>query len=193
MIRLCVALCITASAAAGDTCLAQGSSRPYQPISAREREIFAQASRTIYPSDILQRPDEYRDSLLVWAAVIDSGQNVQSPSGFAVFLFASHRFFDWIEDRGAQRERFFLSPRGEGTILLALPAKDTVERAEIGSEYPPRTMIVAYGYPRVVERPGVRLIHLLVAFLQPYPIATYRQDVLEYGRPGEPIKFLSPP
>jgi hypothetical protein len=168
-------------------------SGPYKPVSPRERELFERASRTVYPADVLQNPERYGDSLLVWAAVIDSGQNVQSPSGLAVFLFASHRFFDWIEDRGPQRESFFLSPRGEGTLLLALPAADTLERAMLGRQYPPKTMIVAYGYPRIVERPEIRIIHLLVTYVQPHPPAAYRQDVLDYGRPGEPIRFLRAP
>jgi hypothetical protein len=168
-------------------------SGPYKPVSDRERESYRRASRTIYPTDILEQPDKYHDSLIVWAALVDSAQDVQAPSGVAVFLFAGHRYFDWIEDRGPRGERFFLSPRGEGTFLLALPVANMLEASKARQYYRAKTMIVAYGYARVVERSGTRLVQLLVTYVQPYPQTVYRQDVLDYGRRGEPIKVLRPP
>ena len=91
-------------------------SRLYEPVSAREFTFFARATRDVYPDDVRRDLDRHRRTSVAWAGVVRSFQ-VSKESDATVLRFdVEHRYFDWVEDVGPQRARYFLSRRGEGAI-----------------------------------------------------------------------------
>src|SRR5216683_3245535 len=88
------------------------SSRPYEPGSPAGQEAYKKARKDIYPRQVRQNPTRYGDDTMAWAGIVKDVALFQSDYGPAVRVLIEHRYFDWIEDHGAQPEVYFLSPRG---------------------------------------------------------------------------------
>lgn len=165
-------------------------SQPYKPLPKWESQFFEKAKRDIFPNDVRKSPETYEKNLVVWPGIIKSITiDTENSSQIARFK-VEHHYFDWIEDYGIQREKYFLSPRGEGLFALAWRV-DTQEDKLFIQQFAVDDMIIAYGYPNIVKDD-------LIGF---YPTQNmrsikpkwYRTDVLDYGRPGEPMKCLKVP
>lgn len=156
------------------------SSRPYQPLPKWEKQFFDKARCDIFPNDVRTSPDEYAEILLVWTGIIkDISFEVVESTRVARFKI-EHHYFDWIEDSGIQRETFFLSPRGEGIFKTAWPV-DTPDNALFIEQFEVGDMIVAYGYPALIEGEVVRFYPTVnMRAIKPKWFST---DVLDYGRP----------
>jgi hypothetical protein len=165
-------------------------SRAYTPLPKFEARFFGEAKRDVFPDDVRKQPERFKDVLVVWTGVIRSIDYFNDGTSRVARITASHAYFDWIEDRGIQRERFFLSPRGEGEFAVAWRAESPPERQFV-DQFAVGDFIVAYGKPASV-RDGV------VGFFPTENIRAikpewFRRDVLDYGRPGEPVKRLKTP
>jgi hypothetical protein len=165
-------------------------SQPYKPLPRWERQFFRKAKRDIYPNDVRKSPETYEKTLVVWPGIIKSITiDTEDGSQIARFII-EHHYFDWIEDQGIQRERFFLSPRGEGLFALAWRV-DIEEDKLFIEQFAVDDMIIAYGYPSMIKDD-------LIGF---YPTQNirgikpkwYRTDVLDYGRPGKAVQSLKVP
>jgi len=86
------------------------SSRPYAPSSPAGQEVYKKARKNIYPQQVKQNPTRYSDDTIAWAGIVKHVELFQSDYGPAVRVLIEHRYFDWIKDRGAQPEVYFLSP-----------------------------------------------------------------------------------
>ena len=161
-------------------------SRAYQPLPQWEAKFFAQAKRDVFPNDVRNKPDEANSPLAVWTGVITNIEFLNDDSGRFARFTVEHHYFDWIEDFSVQRARYFLSPRGEGTFLVAWRIASPVDQQFI-EQFSIGDMLVAYGYPHVHgDLVGLSPTENLRAIKPPW----FRTDVLDYGRPGEPSKIL---
>ena len=159
-------------------------SLPYQPLPKWERQFFEKADRDIYPNDVRKSPEKYEKTLVAWPGIIKI-ITIDTENGSQIARFTiEHHYFDWIEDNGIQRERYFLSPRGEGLFALAWRV-DTQEDKLLIQQFDVDDMIIAYGYPSLIKDD-------LIGFYPTQNIRAvkpkwYRTDVLDYGRLGEPV------
>jgi hypothetical protein len=153
-----------------------GWSGPYRPEPTREAAVFSKARRDVFPDDVRASPAKYASTLVASPGLIKDF--TRSPDGLVHFT-VEHRYFDWIADHGHQRQIYFLSPCGEGQFEGAWPMS---EPFKVGD------MIVLYGTPSQVHEKVVGLAP--VEFARTYGEQIFRDDMLEYGRPGSPIRFL---
>jgi len=63
-------------------------SRLYQPLPKWEAKFFAEARRDVFPRDVRQNPQRFRDDLVVWTGIIKKIEYVQFDS--ASFMHAVH-------------------------------------------------------------------------------------------------------
>jgi hypothetical protein len=166
--------------------LAPGSGA-YRPLPQWEAKFSAQARRDVFPNDVRQKPDGFTNTLVAWTGVITNIEYIGDPPPRMVRFYATHHYFDWIEDISIQRERFFLSPRGEGAFAVQWIAQSPNDQKFI-DQFTVGDMLIAYGYPTVVRSNYVGLNP--AQNLRAIKPQWYRMDILDYGRPGEPSKIL---
>jgi len=187
--RRALAVIACSLAAAGCTGLVPGS-QAYQPLPRWEAGYFKQARRDVLPQQVRQQPDAYKDTLVAWTGVIVAIDYKGEGAGRSVRITAEHHYFDWIEDSGIQKERFFLSPRGEGRFAVYWGA-GSADYQKFIDQFAIGDMLVAYGHPSFVQPDFIGLDPTLnMRAIKP---AWFRMDVLDYGKPGEPSKLLKTP
>ena len=179
-------LCGVAVLTSGCPGLAPGS-RAYRPLPQWESKSSAQARRDVFPNDVRQKPDGFTNTLVAWTGVITNIEFFSDPPPRVVRFTAVHHYFDWIEDLSIQRERFFLSPRGEGAFAVQWDAQ-TPDDQKFVDQFAVGDMLIAYGYPSVVRGNYVGLNP--AQNLRAIKPQWYRTDILDYGRPGGPSKIL---
>ena len=183
---LVVAAC---SLVAGCYGLVPGS-RSYQPLPRWEAGYFAKARRDVFPSQVRQDPAAYQDALVAWTGVIVAIDYQGEGADRSVRITADHHYFDWIEDSGIQREKYFLSPRGDGRFA-AYWRVGSPQDQQFVDQFAVGDMLVAYGNPSAVKPEFVVLGPTLnMRAIKP---SQFRMDVLDYGRPGEPVRTLKTP
>ena len=165
-------------------------SKSYTPLPTWEQKFFEEARRDIYPDDVRQSPATYKETLVTWPGIIRD-ITIETENGSRIARFSiEHHYFDWIEDFGVQRERFFLSPRGEGMFVAAWRV-DTEDEKQFVKQFAVNDMIIAYGYPSMIKDDLIGLYPTQnIRSIKP---EWYRTDVLDYGRLGEPVKILQTP
>jgi hypothetical protein len=163
-------------------------SRLYKPISEWEESAFKKADREIFPDDVRQDFASHDSSRVAWTGIILVATTKKTDSTVEVRFTVEHHYYDWIEDFSIQQERIFLSPRGEGvfeTSWYLTPDSDTSEIAEsIGD------MIIVYGIPSGLNDSVIELRSYYVRVIDSQWFAT---DIMDYGRPGEPVNLLRVP
>ncbi len=169
--------------------LAPGS-RAYRPLPRWEARFAAQARRDVFPNDVRQKPDGFTNVLVAWTGIITNIEYFADRPPRMARITAVHHYFDWVEDIGIQRERFFLSPRGEGAFAVQWIA-ETPDDQKFVDQFAVGDMLIAYGYPTVVRSNYVGLNP--VQNLRAIKPQWYRTDILDYGRPGEPSHILKTP
>jgi hypothetical protein len=165
-------------------------SRQYQPLPKWEASYYQQARRDVFPQQVLQQPALFRDSLVAWTGVITEIEYKGEGPSKAVRIIAEHHYFDWIEDSGVQRERFFLSPRGEGKFAVFWGVGDSADQKFI-DQFSVGDMLVAYGSPSFIAQDFIGLSP--TKNIRGFKPNWFRMDVFDYGRPGEPVKTLKVP
>lgn len=159
----------------------------YRPLPKWEAKFFSQARRDIFPRDVLNNRSKYTNTLVVWTGIIKEIKIDQEADSKVHRFTIEHHYFDWIEDHGVQRERYFLSARGEGNFALAWGEYEP-DDAKFLKQFSVGDMIVAYGYPSMFK--GDLIGFYPVQNIRSIKPEWYRTDVLDYGRPGEKTKIL---
>ncbi|MDD5169761.1 MAG: hypothetical protein PHN75_13145 [Syntrophales bacterium] len=161
----------------------------FTPSSQTGIEALSKAKRNIYPKQVLENPELYRNESVAWVGIVKDIKTVQLDKGLVARIVLEHHYFDWIEDHGAQPEVFFLSPRGEGEFGIILGpgefGSDIRVRIPIGS------MMVAIGKTMVMGNFMHKELSVLTKHRQFFDKRAYRMDVYDYGREGEPIKNVT--
>lgn len=119
-------------------------SRAYRPLPQWEAKFSVQARRDVFPNDVRQHPDSFTNTLVVWTGVITNIEVFSNVSPRVVRFTAVHHYFDWIEDISIQRERFFLSPRGEGAFAAQWIDETPADQKFVG-QFAVGDMLIAYG------------------------------------------------
>ena len=162
-------------------------SREYQPLPQWEARFFADARRDIFPNDVRHGGSQFAQTLVVWTGIITKIEYLQDDSSRVARITAEHHYFDWIEDFGIQREHFFLSPRGEGNFAVAWRA-DTGANRKFLEKFAVGDLLVAYGCPSTVRGEIVALYP--TENIRAVKREWYRTDILDYGRPGDPVTHM---
>ncbi len=155
-------------------------SRGYRPGSPREEAAFAATSRDVHPRDVGGAVE------VAWAGVIRALEVDDFADRIELRFVLEHRYFDWIEDHGAQRERYFVSPRGEGLFAARWPMVREA-RAELHEHVRVGDLLLVYG---PASRGGGRLAVDSPRYTRLVPPELWRDDVFDYGRRGEPTRTL---
>lgn len=165
-------------------------SQAYSPLPQWEAGFLKQARRDVFPEQVRGDPAAFADTLVAWAGVIVSIEYRGEGESRSVRIIAEHHYFDWVEDSSIQREKYFLSPRGEGKFATWWGVARPVDQKFI-DQFAVGDMLVAYGHPSFIQPDFVGLSPTMnMRAIKP---ALFRTDVLEYGRPGEPSRLLKTP
>jgi hypothetical protein len=162
-------------------------SHAYRPLPQWEAKFSAQANRNVFPNDVRQQPDSFTNTLVAWTGIITNIEYFTNLSPRMARFTAVHHYFDWVEDISIQRERFFMSPRGEGCFAVEWIAESPDDQKFV-NQFAIGDMLVAYGYPTVIRTNFIGLNPTMN--LRAFKTQWFRTDILDYGRPGEPSRIL---
>jgi hypothetical protein len=163
--------------------------RAYRPVSTLEQQAFDRADRNVFPEDVRHAMARYSGTMLAWAGVIVSSEFVEERDQVEIKFLLEHHYYSWIEDFSVQRERVFLSPRGEGRFRTKWIVRKDAEAMRSAAR--PGTLLIVYGTPEQIADDGS--ISLRAAYIRGIDAQWYRTDVMDYGRPGEPVRLLKVP
>ena len=183
LIPILIICCIMLSGCPG---LVPGS-KMYSGLSAVEQEHFKKASRDIYPNDVRKSIQQFQSNKVAWPGFITKSEWMEKDGAFATKFQIEHHYYDWILDYSIQKEKIFLSPRGEGTFATVCTSRPDQE-AKVTTA--PGNLLIVYGMPEKVEGGIVFLTCDYASFIKREWVRT---DVFDYGRPGEPVKALNIP
>ena len=152
----------------------------YKPVSPMEAQIFAKVNFKVYPDDVRGALDSYRDTVVAWAGIISNYDVIHHDENIEIIISLEHHYYDWLEDYSIQKEKIFLSPKGEGSFKTSLFFKAGSPVDEITKAFSKGDLVIAYGIPQSIDDDGV----IVIKGLYPRVIKKmwYRTDVLEYGR-----------
>jgi len=148
----------------------------------------------VYPGDIRQNLELHTNAGVGWAGIITRTEAKTGPDGLihAVTTF-EHHYFDWQEDHRFGHVRLNLSPRGEGLFRTewVLRRNDPAAGKEAAESFAsPGKLAIVYGVPEKVEDGTVVLRY---RFLRVVEAEDYSTNKFDYGRFGEPFRFLGNP
>ena len=166
----------------------------YRAGSGPERAEMKKDLLDVYPGDIRRNLDLYTNTGVGWAGIITRTDAETGPDGLihAVTTF-EHHYFDWEEDRRLGNLQLNLSPRGEGLfraewVLRRTGPEGGREAAEDFAS--PGKLAIVYGVPEKVENGTVVLRY---RFLRVVEAEHYSTNKLDYGRFGEPFRYIGQP
>jgi len=183
MALLCVGIC----------CCAVLHTECYHPFSEWEMDEMNKANLWVYPNDVRPNIVNYFDTLVAWPGLIKEDSFYRSDDQVVLELLLEHRYYDWLEDYGMQREKIFLSPRGEGlfktTWLLKPEAADIGMFNILKKTTAKGNLVIVYGYPDSITEDSI--VFLKSTYIRPFPKGYFRCDMIDYGRPGPFSKHFS--
>lgn len=144
---------------------------------------MARASRHVYPNDVRSNLGANRVPV-VWAGLLRDAEFIAERSRPVVRMTIEHHYFDWIEDHGAQRAIYLLSPRGEGTFRCTWPLNPSTDLQALRRVTVAGSMVVIYGTPLRLDGDAVDLGEATYARLIPPHLASTQH--LNYGRREPP-------
>jgi len=154
-------------------------SRLYQPISDWEKREFDKANRSIYPDDIRKDLTSYKSSTIAWAGIVKQTEVLKVEGGTAFYFTLEHHYFDWIEDFGIQRERIFLSPKGEGLFKTSWGLTQDVPQSEIEEIKSPGYLLIVYGQPTEIQD---KTVVIEASYIRGISKKLYTTERMDYGR-----------
>lgn len=164
-----------------------GCTHYYKPASDWEREAMSKASYDIFPNDVRNDIEAHKSSKIAWAGIIKSYQIDKSTSPAKINFTLEHHYFSWAID-GTTR-KFWLSPRGEGIFTASWPFQEGWNEEKVRENIKISDLMITYGVPKSVSE--TKQINLGDAYyMRLFPRESYRTDVIDYGRPGEPSKSI---
>ena len=153
------------------------SSEAYLPThGSYEGTLWSKARRDVFPEDVRQRPEDYKDQVLLWTGIVQATRL----NGGTIITDYEHHYWDWVLDYGTQQQIAFLSPRGEGKFRCIQKLEYFGENF-VPSLPPVGSMAIVYGTVQQLESGSIVSLDCapLIKVLPPEKFAT---DVWEYGR-----------
>jgi hypothetical protein len=163
----------------------------YRAGSGPERAEMKKDILDLYPADIRENLDLHTNAGVGWAGIITRTEARLGPDGFihAVTTF-EHHYFDWQQDHRPGHLHLNLSPRGEGLFRTewVLRRNDPAAGVEEAETYArPGQLALVYGVPEKVDNGTVVLRY---RFLRVVDGADFSTNKFDYGRLGEPFRFI---
>jgi hypothetical protein len=164
---------------------------PYHPVNRPEQIENKKALLDVYPDDVRTNLAQHTNSLVAWAGIIRETTTDDADDGTirAVTTF-EHHYFDWQEDREVVSPKLLVSPKGEGMfktewhLRKKTPEATTTDAGKFAS---PGKLAIVYGFPETLEDKTVVLHY---RYLRVIGQSSYCTNEFEYGRFGEPFKYL---
>lgn len=163
-------------------------SRVYRPVSAWEQQAFDHANRNIFPDDVKTSLANYQYSTIAWPGIVLENKFIDHPDAVEIQFVLEHHYYDWIEDFGMQRERIFLSPRGEGSFRTSWFIKKESNLEEMKTFSSVGNLVIVYGTPTKIN--DDKSIMVKCTYIRGIDKQWYRADMLDYGRPDQPVKMI---
>ena len=154
----------------------------YQPISDWEQTEFDKARRDVYPDDVRENLEQYESTVVAWPGIILESTIEEREEDIEVTFVLEHHYYDWLEDYSVQREKIFLSPRGEGLFKTSWLLKKDADLAEIREASGPGNLAIVYGIP---ERMDADAVVVKSTYVRAIDEQWYTTEMLDYGRSGE--------
>jgi hypothetical protein len=167
--------------------LISGCTVYYKPVSPWEEAAMNEASFDIFPNDVKNNIDAHKQSKIAWAGIVKSYEIDKSTSPYQVIYMLEHHYFSWAID-GTTR-KFWLSPRGEGVFIARWPFQEGWIEDTVRENIKINDLMVTYGIPKSITKEN----HIDLGeayYMRLFPSQSYRTDVIDYGRPGEPSKSI---
>jgi len=159
--------------------------RKYEPVSPAEQRALERANLDVFPDDVRKALRDHYGTVVAWPGVVVSSDPVEDGGRLDVDFVLEHHYYDWLEDFGAQREKIFLSPRGEGRFRTSWSMRDTQAVRRVMR---PGTLLLVYGHPDGIASDGT--LYVKATYIRAIESQWYRTDKLDYGRPGQPVTIL---
>jgi hypothetical protein len=160
----------------------------YRPISGIESLSFQKSDRNIYPNDVRINLNAIKEKMIAWPGIIKQGNFIYADSIIQINLIVQHHYYDWLEDCSTQKEKIFLSPRGEGIIVTRWALKNDFDSVAISRVIAPGNMVIIYGFPTEIVADSIIVIKS--TYLRAIDKKWFRTDIMDYGREGEPVRLL---
>jgi hypothetical protein len=179
MSSLCRALApllpLLALAAIALGCPKDPGSRRFEPEPADGKALAKQARHDVWPDQVRADPARYASTLVAWAGVVAERRILKEDRTLVIVI--DHHYWDFVEDLGPQRERMFLSPRGEGRFAIT----EWVNEQTMNPGFlPVGAMAVVYGKP--VEVTEDKLVVLDNKWSVTVQEGNFGTDIWDYGR-----------
>ncbi|MBS0177690.1 MAG: hypothetical protein JSR20_02880 [Nitrospira sp.] len=162
-------------------------SEMYKGFSEAEKTHFSAADLGAFPNDARNDIERYRTKHVAWPGFITELKSIQKDGMHYSRIVVEHHYYDWILDHSIQKEKVFLSPRGEGVFATLCPSKLKDENMIADTL---NNMLIVYGTPEKVED---GMLYVSCDYAKLIKREWVRTDVFDYGRPGEPVKGLNIP
>jgi hypothetical protein len=171
-------------------CLLPGcpGSRVYRPVSSWEKQAFDKANKNIFPDDVKTNLSAYQNTEVAWLGIILENKFIEHSDQIEIQFVLEHHYYDWIEDSGMQREKIYLSPRGEGLFRTSWFIKKEAIIEEMKKFAAPGNLIIVYGSPTQLY--DDKSILVKCTYMRGIDKQWFRTDMLDYGRPDQPVKMI---
>jgi hypothetical protein len=156
-------------------------SRHYKPISEWENQFYQIIDKNVWPNDVIENIDNYKNTLVGWVGIIEKFMTDESNIEYNIIgFYVKHHYFDWIEDFGIENKPIRLSSDGEGYFVCYYYAKKEADINELIKDIV-GDCIINYGRPSEIDD-GV--IILTTEYLRIIPKIYVNQNWIKYGRGG---------
>jgi hypothetical protein len=166
----------------------------YRAASKPESAEMKKDMLDVYPGDIRRNLELYTNAGVGWAGIILRTEAETGADGLihAVTTF-EHHYFDWEEDCHFGGVQLNISPRGEGLFRTdwVLRRKNAEAGGAAAESFAsPGKLAIVYGVPEKVENGTVVLRY---RFLRVVDADDYNTNRFDYGRFGEPFRYIDNP
>ena len=107
-----------------------GGSREYTPVNENEKTAFDKADRHIFPDDVRESIEKYREITVAWTGIIEKMDLIEKEGYLEFIILCRHYYYDWIESFGPGTSAVWLSTKGEGEFALYLKPDRSVSHED---------------------------------------------------------------
>jgi hypothetical protein len=87
-----------------------------------EAPLMRASIKSVYPEDVQRQPAQYIDSMIHWVGIVKEVSIKDSLGVSTIEFILEQKHWDYIEDYSIQDEIMFVSPLGDGSFKLQVPA-----------------------------------------------------------------------
>jgi hypothetical protein len=160
-----------------------GQSRLYQPSSEEERQFYINIDKDIWPDDVRQNVDQYKDVLIGWVGIIENvAVDFNNDEYYILGINIKHYYYDWVEDFGVGNKPIKLSSEGEGYFYCNYYMKRNWEEnvIQILAENIIGQCAIVYGFPTGIMENGI--VNVTVKHLRAIDEQFIDMNWMKYGR-----------